>query len=192
MAQRPIPNSEPDYPWYQNASGDNLYQGDLLFEFAVPLLQSLPKPGEQSHATAAVVNVVIMTQSCDLEENKVSTVLLCPFLSLQDFVTSWIQKTKWPKEKACTELRKGNLPGYHLIQAERDANPALPFSVVDFHQIHTAAIQAVRHFASQVPVRLRMLSPYREQLAQAFARFFMRVGLPVDIDEREMVRSLKS
>ena len=26
-----------------------------------------------------------------------------------------------------------------------------------------------------------MRSPYREHLAQAFARYFMRVGLPVDI-----------
>jgi len=25
------------------------------------------------------------------------------------------------------------------------------------------------------------MEPYREHLAQAFARFFMRVGLPVDI-----------
>jgi len=29
--------------------------------------------------------------------------------------------------------------------------------------------------------RLRLLPPYREHLAQAFARFFMRVGLPADI-----------
>jgi len=27
---------------------------------------------------------------------------------------------------------------------------------------------------------LRMLSPYREHLAQGFARYFMRVGLPHD------------
>jgi hypothetical protein len=29
--------------------------------------------------------------------------------------------------------------------------------------------------------RLRLLPPYREHLSQSFARFFMRVGLPVDI-----------
>lgn len=29
--------------------------------------------------------------------------------------------------------------------------------------------------------RLRLLPPYREHLSQAFARFFMRVGLPVPI-----------
>jgi hypothetical protein len=30
--------------------------------------------------------------------------------------------------------------------------------------------------------RLRLLPPYREHLSQAFARFFMRIGLPVHID----------
>jgi len=29
--------------------------------------------------------------------------------------------------------------------------------------------------------RLRLCPPYREHLAQAFARFFMRVGLPQDV-----------
>jgi len=31
--------------------------------------------------------------------------------------------------------------------------------------------------------RLRLLPPDREHLAQAFARFFMRAGLPIDIPE---------
>jgi hypothetical protein len=30
--------------------------------------------------------------------------------------------------------------------------------------------------------RLRLLPPYREYLSQAFARFFMRVGLPQPVD----------
>lgn len=31
--------------------------------------------------------------------------------------------------------------------------------------------------------RLSLMSPYKEHLSQAFARFFMRVGLPIDISE---------
>jgi len=37
------------------------------------------------------------------------------------------------------------------------------------------------NFAKQKDQRLRLLPPYREHLSQAFARFFMRVGLPSDI-----------
>lgn len=32
-------------------------------------------------------------------------------------------------------------------------------------------------------IRLRLLSPYREHLAQNFSRYFMRVGLPHDAKE---------
>ena len=39
----------------------------------------------------------------------------------------------------------------------------------------------VRELAASQGPRLRLNPPYREHLAQAFARFFMRVGLPVDI-----------
>jgi hypothetical protein len=39
----------------------------------------------------------------------------------------------------------------------------------------------VREFAHQMGDRLRLLPPYREHLSQAFARLFMRVGLPADI-----------
>jgi len=31
--------------------------------------------------------------------------------------------------------------------------------------------------------RFRLLPPYREHLSQAFARFFMRVGLPIPIEK---------
>ena len=33
----------------------------------------------------------------------------------------------------------------------------------------------------ELGTKVRILPPYREHLAQAFARFFMRVGLPVDV-----------
>jgi hypothetical protein len=39
----------------------------------------------------------------------------------------------------------------------------------------------VREFANAAGHRLRLLPPYREHLSQAFARLFMRVGLPADI-----------
>jgi hypothetical protein len=32
----------------------------------------------------------------------------------------------------------------------------------------------------------RLLPPYREHLSQSFARYFMRVGLPVDIPREEI------
>jgi hypothetical protein len=59
--------------------------------------------------------------------------------------------------------------------------------VVDFHEVHTAPLNQVRAFAKSAGKRLRLRPPYREHLAQAFARFFMRVGLPGDVP-REKVK----
>ena len=51
--------------------------------------------------------------------------------------------------------------------------------VVDFHDIFTVPRTFLETLLGQRQVaRLRLLPPYREHLSQAFARFFMRVGLP--------------
>jgi len=55
------------------------------------------------------------------------------------------------------------------------------FMLVDLGRVHTLSIGMVRDFAGRQGLRIRRLPPYREHLAQAFARFFMRVGLPIDI-----------
>lgn len=41
--------------------------------------------------------------------------------------------------------------------------------------------EIIANHLAQQNSRLRLLPPYREHLAQAFARSFMRVGLPIDI-----------
>ena len=53
--------------------------------------------------------------------------------------------------------------------------------VVDFHRLYTLPLQFLRKRAGDEGRRLRLQPPYREHLSQAFARYFMRVGLPVDI-----------
>ena len=67
-------------------------------------------------------------------------------------------------------LNRCGLPGH-----ERD------FLLVDFTSAFTVDTNLVRELATTQGARLRLNPPSREHLAQAFARFFMRVGLPVDI-----------
>jgi hypothetical protein len=56
-----------------------------------------------------------------------------------------------------------------------------PVRVVSFRQVFSLPFGYIMKLANPDVPRLRLLPPYREQLAQAFARFIMRVGLPVDI-----------
>ena len=53
--------------------------------------------------------------------------------------------------------------------------------IVDFRRLYSLPVAFVRRQAETRVPRLRLLPPYREHLSQAFSRFFMRLGLPVDI-----------
>lgn len=85
-------------------------------------------------------------------------------------------------------LRRGNLPGYHLVNEAQQDGLTLPIGVVDFHEVYSAPTDLVRQHAVRMGKRLRLNPPYREHLAQAFARFFMRVGLPVDIPRERLTK----
>jgi hypothetical protein len=79
------------------------------------------------------------------------------------------------------DLRKGNVPGYHMLAANEVAELNRGIRIVDFRNVYGLPVQFAKRFADGKGKRLRLLPPYREHLSQAFARFFMRVGLPADI-----------
>ena len=101
--------------------------------------------------------------------------------------TSEYFKSKNGKES----LRQGKEPAYHLLNRYTSAEIEIDYSVVDFHRIYTLPKDYLKAFTITQAHRLRLLPPYREHLSQAFARYFMRVGLPVDIDKEEIKKILE-
>jgi hypothetical protein len=55
------------------------------------------------------------------------------------------------------------------------------YLICDFRSLFGVHLTTLNDLAAQQSPRLRLLPPYREHLAQAFARFFIRVGLPIDV-----------
>jgi hypothetical protein len=53
--------------------------------------------------------------------------------------------------------------------------------LLNLKQILSAPLAIVKRIADKQAKRIRLLPPYREHLTQAFARQFMRVGLPIDL-----------
>ena len=69
-----------------------------------------------------------------------------------------------------------------MLNARRSDELSIEHRVVDFHYVYTVPRNFLESLLEQRgQTRLRLLPPYREHLSQAFARFFMRVGLPVPI-----------
>lgn len=177
-----MPPSAPTYPWYEVVTGRELEQGDILEAcpvFAPP--DELAQTTVEADATVPFnrhhADVIVMSQSCDLVEGreKLEQVLLC---------TLWLQSefTDGPfaRVDAWENARKGRLPAFHVLAACDLPENEQEVRVADFRRIYTLPVSFVRKRVAAAP-RIRLLPPYREHLSQAFARFFMRVGLPVDI-----------
>jgi len=132
-------------------------------------------------------DVIVLTQTCDLENNKVDEVLLAAVTEYAALVDR--EKEKNPVvagRKFRSALVDGNMPAYSLLP-QRLIDPVLAWSLVDFHHLFSVPkAQLLAHRAAGD--RLRLASPYREHLAQAFARYIMRVGLPTPLQEFEMFK----
>jgi hypothetical protein len=169
-----------DYPWYTVVSGDLIEQGDILRSCPIiipPEDLADDWPPESATLDWKESDVVVMTQSCDLVKSreKVSEVLLCPLYGLSR------QTGHLATEKGKEDARRGNLPNCHMLNECTIAGHETEVHIVEFRRVHVLPLPFLRRFAMSRGDRLRLMPPYREHLSQAFARFFMRVGLPTDI-----------
>lgn len=168
------------YPWYQIVEGDQILQGDILLN--CPILMPMSIEAEVTNdpirATVSLYDVVVMSQSCDLEEGKIEAALVCPHWSLDDLSK---KSDFFKSSKGKEETRRGNVPGYHLLNECAHPEATCGIRVVDLRSVFTVPIPVARSHAAGVGKRARLLPPYREHLSQAFARCFMRVGLPSSI-----------
>lgn len=168
-----------DYPWFSDNTEDDLEQGDI-FENC-PVFLPPPDLAEEALDRATFSykyrDVILMSQSCDLVKDrpKVSDVLLCALWRQSDFKNGHLSTPR-----GMEDARRGNLPNYHVLAASSLPNHTSEVRVVDFRGVYSLPLAFVRKLAARAP-HLRLLPPYREHLSQAFARHFMRVGLPVGI-----------
>jgi len=186
--------------WYEVVGPDiRLSQGDVIPE--CPLLKwklddlgkGDPKTSDERLFKAAKgfkADVVVMTQACDLEHDKVSDVVLCPCLPLSTYKPLWAKaeeaRNNKPTDKNwvsfCNDIKDGYVWNLFIMDSMQDGEVTTEHRIVDFHSLHTVP----RAFLDTLLVergtrRLRLRPPYREHLSQSLARFFMRVGLPTPI-----------
>jgi hypothetical protein len=85
----------------------------------------------------------------------------------------------------CSDICDGYIWNWSMINRyEVEGKINMEVRLVDFHEVFTIPRKFLEKLLSQrAEARVRLLPPYREHLSQAFARFFMRVGLPVPISK---------
>lgn len=176
-------------PFWTSINEPLLQQSDLLRGCSIP--EFPPDFDVDANATLLVqvdrADLIVIAQSCDLEHGVLSLVPMCPVWSVPAFEAAQAthgrtrSTTGW--RDFWKNVRKGRSPTLHLLASPMEPAEARSALVVDFRAIYSLPLGYLTRHAAQVGDRWRLRSPYLEHFSQAFARSFMRVGLPSSVPE---------
>ncbi|MHA2299228.1 MAG: hypothetical protein ACXAEU_16010 [Candidatus Hodarchaeales archaeon] len=165
----------------------NIKQGDIIFKCPVfrPILDETLFKKRKSQLplkyTKSIFNLIILTQTCDIRWKNVNYLIVCPFFPLTQVIKTLTYKDSDADENELKEfIRTGNFPSYFMLSSFQEGGLDEE-QVVNFKQVFTLKRDFIDIAHSKQSIRIRLLPPYREALAQSFGRFFMRVGYPIDI-----------
>lgn len=175
-----------EYPWFElKENSADITQGDIIKECPVPILKEfdISEEGQNVKAEIATIDGIVLTQACDIANNKVENIILCAITSKSEF-----EKIQFSHGKSEKDIRgsidgiiKGHQNAYHIINDYKSEEFSQDYYIINFKDIFSVPVDVARAVAEKNGKRLRLCPPYREHLSQAFARYFMRVGLPINI-----------
>lgn len=165
--------------WWVHVEGPHLAQGDYLPKCLVPFFDpDYGTGGQVQEVPVKEYDCLVLTQSCDLENDKAPLVALCPVHPISRFEEV---NPKFKEKGAWERVRQGRIEGLHLFASPANPNNNQDCLVAGFREIYSLPIGYLKQHAESLRQRWRLQSPYLEHFSQAFARFFMRVGLPSSI-----------
>jgi hypothetical protein len=173
--------------WYKIVPSDErVSQGDLLVN--CPLLGSrADEDGCDLLEEPMKEDVLVVTQDCDLEQGKTEDVLLCFCLPLSRFKEDWrrdqeAQHRSTKEERwgaLCGNISKGYTPNVTMLDPFESESLSTEHRVVVFNKAYLMPLDYIQaELKQRNEPRLRLVSPFREHIAQSFARCYMRVPLP--------------
>ncbi len=170
-------------PFWVECAEPTLRQGDHLPECLVPVPTAEFDLGAQAEETVEVpcdvYDLIVVTQSCDLiNEPFPQFVVLCPIFPIAAFEST---NPKFKSKGVWNNVLRGRVAGLHLLASPTEPANNREALVVDFREIYSLPYDFVVRRVSDVESHWRLRSPYLEHFSQAFARYFMRVGLPSNI-----------
>jgi hypothetical protein len=159
---------------YQNPNSDDpVDQGDLIDGCPVTTVTTydLANPAS-AEVTTIPARVVVLTQTCDLANDKVPAANVAVVFEAQFLVDEHVLKPAEIKGP----LRSGRIWDWYFLPA--DAALGLGEMVVDLRRLHTVKLDLLRTLCRAGKRRGRVGPLYREHLAKHFADTFSRIGLP--------------
>jgi len=163
-----------DFSWYEVIESSTLLeQGDILERWVV----NAPHPNS-GEVIEEYYTLILMTQTCDIEDS-IPHLIFCPVWTQAQLAEAM---PTFNKPATIGNLKKGYMIGFYPINKFEHPSFQRSWRIVQFQRIIELETDDIRNNLRLREPRLRLLPPYRESLSQAFARYFMRVGLPVPVD----------
>ena len=151
-----------------------LSQGDILND--CPLVSWADQTREVAEGDKPLsirARVIVLTQACDLANDKTVRAVVAVVHEASDLVQTGRVKEKFIRDN----VRKGQVYGWYFLPAHPSC-PAFPESLVDLRDLHTVPRALLEGLQSQGKHVCRLITPYREHLAQHFSVTYSRIGLP--------------
>jgi hypothetical protein len=151
-----------------------LSQGDILDDCPLVFWADQTREvveGDQPLSLRA--RVIILTQACDLANEKAVRAAVAVVHTAAGLVQSGRVKERFIRDN----VRKGQVYGWYFLPAHPTC-PGFPESLVDLRDLHTVPLALLEGLRDQGKHVCRLMTPYREHLAQHFSVTYSRIGLP--------------
>ncbi len=177
------------YRWYNLINNNSeISQGDIFIDYKIP---TVIKTGDEAFDVRVLqTNCIVLTQACDLANNKIDMVTLCSLIPIEIYVKSLYDSSPASSqdkkikqiEKCIKDIRQGFIHKFLLLNNYNDNSYSMGYQIADFSHLYSVSLEELKRYAQQINNRIRLCPPYRDYLSQGFARYFMRVGLPVNLE----------
>jgi hypothetical protein len=148
-------------------------QGDLIDGCPVSLVTAFSTDQlDTAKVQLDLHRVVVLTQTCDLANQKVDAANVASVFAAQQLVAGQILKAVDLKGP----IRAGRVWGLYFLPAQ--AELGLNEMIVDLRRLHTVRLDLLSTLCRAGKRRARLQMPYREHLAKHLADTFSRIGLP--------------
>jgi hypothetical protein len=159
---------------YEQPASPDLSQGDIPDGCPILVWKLAPPPLDlEVPPEVRIIRVVVLTQACDLVQEKTTRVVVAPLYEATELVVRNILKAGTVRDQVCRGLVFG---WYFLPAAPSPIN--LGESIVDLRELHTIERRTLEYLIGAGKRACRIRTPWREHLAQHFGTTYMRIALP--------------
>lgn len=158
---------------YEQPATADLSQGDIIEGCPILVWKLAPPPLDLDvPPEIRIIRVVVLTQACDLAQDKTTRVVVAPVHAAADLVAKNILKAGVIRD----QVRRGQVFGWYFLPAA-PVHINLAESIVDLRELHTIERRTLEYLVGAGKRVARICTPWREHLAQHFGTTYTRIAL---------------